>query len=109
MAVLRPRSFHISCRSTATPASPPPRRLLEIPEHASRTIASRYSWNHSIIGLKSAVILGGCQQMTSLLVETGRRTWLRFARGIGACVAGVWIAVFADGNAFAQASGKIPD
>jgi hypothetical protein len=47
--------------------------------------------------------------MTSLLVETGRRTWLRFARGIGACVAGACIAVFADGNAFAQTSGKIPD
>jgi len=29
------------------------------PEHASRTIAPRYNGNHSIIGLKSAVILGG--------------------------------------------------
>ena len=47
--------------------------------------------------------------MTSLLVDTGRRPWLRFARGIGACVAGACIAVFADGNAFAQTSGKIPD
>src|ERR1700704_3588652 len=79
------------------------------PEHASRTIAPRYDGNHNIIGLKSAIILKRSQQMTSLLVKTGRRTWLRFAPGIGACITGACIAVFADGNAFAQASGKVPD
>src|SRR5260370_30642024 len=51
----------------------------------------------------------GARQMTSLFVEAVRGPCARGLRRIGAFAIGACIAVCADGSAFAQTGGKIPE